>query len=78
MIPQKNSDSLGNLCVKETNVDGALGLLLNEFFAFDTRLNSGKMNIGFDSQYGHISHDGFNGQYGYNNHNNLNGQDGHT
>ena len=31
----------------------------NEFFAFDTRFNSGKINVSFDGQDGHNSHIGF-------------------
>ena len=31
----------------------------NEFFAVDTRFNSGKKNVSFDGKYGHNSHDNF-------------------
>ena len=47
--PQKTSNSFGNLRVKETNVDGAPGLLSNEFLTVDTRFDSGKINVGFEA-----------------------------
>ena len=71
---QKTSDSLGNLHVEETNVDGAPGLLSNEFLAFDIRFNSGKMNVGFDGQDGHDGHVDFDSQYSHNSHDGFNGQ----
>ena len=40
-------------------MDGIPGLLSNEFLAVDTRFDSEKMNVGFDGQYGHDSHDKF-------------------
>ena len=40
----------------------------NGFLAFDTRFNSGKMNVGFDGQGNHDSHVGFDGQYGHDSH----------
>ena len=46
-MTQKTSDSLGNLHVEETNVDGAPELLSNKFLAFDTQFNSEKMSVGF-------------------------------
>ena len=56
---QKTSDSFGNFRVEETNVDGAPGLLSNEFLAVDIWFDSGKMNVGFDGQYGYDSHVSF-------------------
>ena len=37
------------------------GLPWNEFLAFDTRFNSGKINVGFDVQDGYDSYVGFDG-----------------
>ena len=52
-MTQKTSDSLGNLHVEETNVDGAPRLFSNKFLAFDTRFDPGNMNVGCDGQGGH-------------------------
>ena len=54
-MPQKTSNSLEKL-----HFDDWSSLLpWNKFFAFDTQFDSGKMNVGFDGQYGHNSQDGF-------------------
>ena len=67
--PQKTSDSLDNLRVEETNVDGAPELLSNEFLVVDTRFDSKKMNVGFEASTVTIAMNvGFDGQYGHDGH----------
>ena len=45
------------------------------FLVFDTRFNSGKMNVGFNGQNDHDSHDGLNDQDGHDVQNGLDGYD---
>ena len=73
-MSQKTSDSLDNLHFD----DWSSLLSWNAFLVFDTRFNSGKMNVGFNGQNGHNSHDGLNDQDGHDVQNGLDGHDNHS